>query len=572
MSVILVIRPDPSRAKILNDVAGRIGTEVLIVDSTVRAVEAIGRRIPDLILLNAFLSPRDEDTLMACLRSLEGTSHLQTLSIPQFRSTNGSTPKKKSGFGFRKKQKAPVSVGADPAAFAEDVVALLQRASEMRNRPAPAERIRTAIVHEAGASETVAGESFVPDHVVEAFFVEKLHEIEPLVPEPAAEAVEDEHVVPGTTPEEVVVEMPAVVSEPDTDVPVTEVRIPDEPAVGQAHARSTPALSMAAEIHELVRRLGIDVNLDGDTDEAPAPLTIREVDDTDVFDFGASLDQARNAGNLQRSLEVPLSQIDIDAIRETAMAEARVVAEREAREATAAEMARVQAEAAMLREIAIAEARVVAEREAAIAEARTVAEREAREALAADLQRVQVEAEQMREIAIAEARASAAREARDTLAVEVARVRSEAESTFTDALHKVKTEVEEAERRRVEAERVNAERLNAEAQQAFARELARVRAEVEESLAVQLGAAREEAERIRVADAHAVHERAAVEAQLKTDLDRLRFVTAQTRKADESETRKAAQQIKQLETELEIVRTKTEARKGDELQELRAQM
>ena len=107
-------------------------------------MEAIGRQIPDLILLSAFLSPRDEDTLMACLRSLEGTSHLQTLSIPQFRSTEGSTHKKKSGFGFRKKQKAPVSVGAEPAAFAEEVVALLQRASEMRNRPAPAERIRTA--------------------------------------------------------------------------------------------------------------------------------------------------------------------------------------------------------------------------------------------------------------------------------------------------------------------------------------------------------------------------------------------------------------------------------------------
>ena len=58
------------------------------------------------------------------------------------------------------------------------------------------------------------------------------------------------------------------------------------------------------------------------------------------------------------------------------MAEARAAAEREAREAGAAEIARVQAEAEMLRE-------------AAIAEARAVAEREARQALAADLQRVQ---------------------------------------------------------------------------------------------------------------------------------------------------------------------------------------
>ena len=64
--------------------------------------------------------------------------------------------------------------------------------------------------------------------------------------------------------------------------------------------------------------------------------------------------------------EVPLSQIEVDAIRETAMAEARAVAEREAREAEQRrKSARVQAEAAMLREVAIAEARVVpAEREA----------------------------------------------------------------------------------------------------------------------------------------------------------------------------------------------------------------
>ena len=67
---------------------------------------------------------------MARLRSLEGASHVQTLLIPQFRSSDSVRKKKKSGFGFRKKQKAPVAVGADPVAFAEEVVALLQRASE----------------------------------------------------------------------------------------------------------------------------------------------------------------------------------------------------------------------------------------------------------------------------------------------------------------------------------------------------------------------------------------------------------------------------------------------------------
>ena len=166
----------------------------------------------------------------------------------------------------------------------------------------------------------------------------------------------------------------------------------------------------------------------------------------------------------------------------------------------------------------------------------------------------------------------AEREARDTLAAEVARVRSEAELTFSDALNKVKVEAEEAERRGIEAERAKARQLNEEAQRAFALELAKVRAEVEQSLTAQLDAARAEAERVRLAEAEAVRARAAVEHQLKADLERLRFVTTQTRKADESETRRATQLINQLEAELATVRAKAEERKDNELEEIRAQM
>jgi hypothetical protein len=578
VSVILVIHPEPSQASVLHDVARRIGTELLIVDSAARAVDAIERRIPDLILLSQFLSPRDEDTLMARLRTLEGASHLQTLSIPQFRSSEESGKKKKSGFGFRKKQKAPVAVGADPEAFAEEVVALLQRASEIRNRPAPPVPARTVIAEEPDVAEPVAEERFI-----EELFIE----------EPAAAVEETTGVEDAFLEIFAAADEPVILNEPAIDEPVIELPVAEAPAVEVKARRYYPALSIADEITQLVRRLGIDVKGGGDTDDASDLRSDADADNADVFDVGLTLEPAPSENTLRRSPDVPVPYIDADAIRETAMAEARAVAEREAREATAAEIARVQAEAEMLREAAIAEARAVAEREArealaadlqraqiaaervrdmAIAEARAVAEREAREALAADLQRVQVEAEHMRETAIAEARAAAEHEARDTLAVEVARVRSEAESTFTDALNKVKTEAEEAERRRVEAERVKAERANAEAQQAFARELTRVRAEVEQSLSVQLDAAREEAERIRAAEAQAVRERAAVETQLKAELERLRFATAQTRKADESETRKAAQQIKQLEAELASVREKAEARKGDELEELRVQM
>ena len=562
MSVILVIQPDHAQAKVLRDVARTIHAELEIVDSTARAVDAIARRVPDLILVSPFLSPRDEDTLMARLRSLDGASHVQTVSIPQFCTTTESAPSKKSAFGFGKKKKAAVPVGADPVAFAGEVAALLTRATEAHKRaaqagpagtvaeppqalapaepvwevssPAPAEMAETELEETAESEEDDVLSVFTADMPLPAdtggsFLVESIENLGAFEPQVAEAEVEAEHF-----------DEPEIV----------------EPSIVERPAAAAPASSIADEIDQLVRQLGLDVSMH-DADASAAPQVHASFED-DAFDFGESLDRARNGGE-RLPMAAPPPQIDADAIREAAVAEARATAEREAREASAAEIARVLAEAESLRE-------------AAIAEARAAAETEARQALAADRLRVQAETEQMRETAIAEARAVAEREARDTLAAEVARVRSEAELSFSDALNRVKVEAEEAERRGVEAERAKAKQLNEEAQKAFAVELARVRAEVEESLTAQLDAARAEAERVRLAEAEAVRARAAVEHQLKADIERLRFVTAQTRKADETETKRAAQLIKQLEAELATVRAKAEERKGNELEEIRAQM
>ena len=185
MSVILVVQPDPRQGKILHDVAHRIGAELVLVDSTKRAIEAIARTIPDLILLSVLLSPREEDKLMARLRSLEGASHLQTLTLPEFRSGDGEEPKpRKSGFGFRRKQKATVAAGCDPAAFAEEIVAHLARAHEIRTRPAQPATMRSII--------TPAIEPMDAPARVEAAEPEPLVEIEQFasimfVPEPITE-------------------------------------------------------------------------------------------------------------------------------------------------------------------------------------------------------------------------------------------------------------------------------------------------------------------------------------------------------------------------------------------------
>ena len=135
MSTVLVVQPDEVQADVLRQIfAKRVGAELVMVDSTMEAVDEIARRMPDLILLSALLSPRDEDTLIAHLRSLDGASHLQTITIPQFRTGPAKAPEKKGGL-FRKKSKAPAPIGCDPMAFAEEVVAHLKDACEIRNRP-----------------------------------------------------------------------------------------------------------------------------------------------------------------------------------------------------------------------------------------------------------------------------------------------------------------------------------------------------------------------------------------------------------------------------------------------------
>jgi len=535
VSTILVVQPDHAQAKVLHDVAHRVGAQLVIVDSTARAVDAIGRQIPDLILLSALLSPRDEDTLMARLRSLDGASHLQTLTLPQFQAAE-STRSKKSGFGFRKKQKAAAPVGADPVAFGEEIVTHLAHAHEIRSRPAPVEPVRSVVapaidlddvaaIEAFAESETIAASEPVASTEAEAEY-EPIAEYESVIapdPEPLvyAEPIVETPTIAEPEPSievEPVAEMEPIAVASEIEAPIEEPV--DSPFIGLAAVEPLPESSTDEdEIDKLVRQLGLDVKL-VEIEEIAPPAAAATAETSDEFDFGAALDRARIEADERRSAEFAQLQADAEAIRT-----------------------------------------------AAIAEARATAEREAREALAADLARVQAEAEEMREIAIAEARAVAEREARETLNAELARVRSETEVTVADALNRVKVEAEEAERARAEAER-----MRVEAQEAFAAELARVRAEVEQKLSVQLEAARTEAERMRAAEAAAVRERTAVEAQLKSELDRLRFAAAQTRKADESETRKAAEQIKRLEGELAQVRAKAEERQVAELEEIRVQM
>lgn len=346
--------------------------------------------------------------------------------------------------------------------------------------------------------------------------------------------------------------------------PLEEVKSP---------ARVAPRSIEIEEIDRLSRELGLNLKyVDKAGDPAP-PAPAPPVDDVDIFDFGAALDRARNAASGRRSVDASPAGLDAEA-REAEIAAARAEAEREAREAVAADLARVQAQAEAMREAAIAEARAAEEkREAAVAAAREAAEREAREKLDAELARMRAETE----VTVAEALKKVQLETEEAERLRAEEARLRAEEAERMRAEEARLRAEEAERVRNEAElaRAEAERVRLEAQkaqQAFAGELARVRAEVEQSLTTQLDAARAESERMRAAEAAAARERANAEAQLKAELDRLKFVATQSRKADESESRRATDQIKQLESELARVHAQAEERQTAQLQQLRAQM
>lgn len=542
MSTVLVVQPDETQADVLRSIfAKRVGAELIMVDSAAEALAEIGARIPDLIMLSPMLSPRDEDALIAHLRSLEGASHLQTITIPQFRTTAAKAPEKKGGL-FRKKSKAPAPTGCEPMAFAEEVVARLKEASDIRHRPQPPRPAMSAAVPDEPEPAT--------EHVTL----------------PQAQAFDTTPFQSSYAAPVEPVEEPAPVAPPEPIARLIEELKPT--------TRVAPKSIEIDEIDQLARELGLSLKY-VEPPAIPIDPTPVPAEDDDVFDFGAALDRARNKAATRRPVvDTGDAAVDAEAIREEAIAEAREAAEREAREAVAADLARVQAEAEAMREAAIAEARAAEElREAAVAEAREAAERAAREKMDAELARMRAETE----VTVAEAlnKVRLETEEAERLRVEEARLRAEEAERLR--AEEARLRAEEAERVRAEAEiaRAEAERIRfeaQEAQEAFAAELARVRAEVEQSLTAQLTAARAESERMRAAEATSARERANVEAQMKAELDRLKFVATQTRKADESEARKAADQIKQLEGELARVHAQAERRQAAQLKELKTQM
>ena len=92
-------------------------------------------RVPDVILLTALLSPRDEAEILSHLRARDGAEHVQTHTIPQLASSSEDGEAAPQGgllSKLRRKKVAEPIPGCDPAAFADEVSSFIARAAEMK--------------------------------------------------------------------------------------------------------------------------------------------------------------------------------------------------------------------------------------------------------------------------------------------------------------------------------------------------------------------------------------------------------------------------------------------------------
>ena len=172
--LVLAIEPDLRQAAIVKRIVReKVLANVAVVDSRDAAMEAMRTTIPDVLLLSALMSPRDEDELIAHLRTLEHADHLQTHTIPQLASSlhpaeNRGSRGLLSAFRRKKDPEAAPS-GCDPELFAEEILVFLARAADKKRErlaagaSAPPADTAWRTAQPQKAAPAVSGPDAVPD-------------------------------------------------------------------------------------------------------------------------------------------------------------------------------------------------------------------------------------------------------------------------------------------------------------------------------------------------------------------------------------------------------------------------
>lgn len=171
--LVLAIEPDLRQAAIVKRIVREKAlADVVVVDSLDAAIEAMRTSMPDVLLVSALLSPRDEDELMTHLKTLDNAGHLQTHTIPQLASALGPGEERASRgllSAFRRKKEATQVAGCDPDLFADEIRVYLQQAADkkqhLRTTPflAPARRSESSSVNQAQPAAAETEEAGAPE-------------------------------------------------------------------------------------------------------------------------------------------------------------------------------------------------------------------------------------------------------------------------------------------------------------------------------------------------------------------------------------------------------------------------
>ena len=239
--LVLAIEPDLRQAAILKRIVGdKALADLAVVESIDAAVAAMRTTMPDVLLLSALLSPRDEDELMTHLRTLDNADHLQTHTIPQL-SSSLEVPGNRVSRGLlsafrRKKEPAPINAGCDPDLFAEEIRVFIQRAAAKRRERAESGQAAPDMRAEARPKAGSAAIELEPAGAAPSSWSSPF-EWKPTAATRAAQKSEEASAAaiakpaPVPAPEATPVEMQAIAIEPVTPV---EPRVEEEPALAVA--------------------------------------------------------------------------------------------------------------------------------------------------------------------------------------------------------------------------------------------------------------------------------------------------------------------------------------------------
>jgi CheY-like chemotaxis protein len=134
MDLILAVQPDSAQADLLrNALSRRVNAEVVVVETIEAALSLLDRCVPDVILLDPLIPARDESYLIAYLRALANTDHVQVIGIPRLGSPpDFERPRPSLLRALTSKTPRIATLPCEPQLFSTDVIDYLTRARDYK--------------------------------------------------------------------------------------------------------------------------------------------------------------------------------------------------------------------------------------------------------------------------------------------------------------------------------------------------------------------------------------------------------------------------------------------------------